>query len=823
MSGLWNTDRTVEPAGIPDLRIALVGPLPPPAGGMANQTMQLAALLRATGAQVELVQVNPPWWPSWVAQIKGLRAALRLPPYLWRLWCAAGRAQLLHVMANSGWSWHLYAAPAIWIARLRGKGVLINYRGGEALDFLNQRAALVRFSMRRAHALIAPSAFLAEVFAQHGMRAQIVPNIIDLARFHAADAAAPHASILIARHLEPIYDQATALRAFAIVHRRLPHARLTVCGDGPERQRLEQLARELALDGAVYFTGKLDNATIAALYRQSDLALNASLADNMPNSILEAWASGVPVVSTNVGGVSHLVRDQVNGLLVPPQDPPAMARAMLAVLQTPVCAQALIQAGLDEARRFAWSQVAPLLMAQYRRVLKRPPASGYTALVSRLLFPLHEALKKHRSVALKRDMEQTQWWTRAQLEALQLERLRTLLLHASENVPYFRQLYARIGFDANRVRELSDLRRLPILYKADINRHRDDFVADNAGRLQRFNTGGSSGEPLIFFQGKERVSHDVAAKWRATRWWGVDIGDPEALMWGSPIELNAQDRWRMRRDRLLRSLLLPAFDLSAAHLDDYLDKLRKQRPAMLFGYPSALCVLARHAQGKRVRLDGLGVKVVFVTAERLYDEQRALLEKTFAAPVANGYGGRDAGFLAHQCPEGGLHITAEDVILEIVDPQGAPVAPGDNGAIVVTHLASCDFPFIRYATGDVGALDTQPCPCGRGLPLLKRVEGRVTDFVVARDGTVMHGLALIYVLRDLPEVRAFKIIQETLDTTRVLLVCVAGLPPALRISIISQFRARLGASVQVLIEEVAEIPAEASGKHRYVISKVATH
>ncbi|MES2352553.1 MAG: hypothetical protein V4641_33730, partial [Pseudomonadota bacterium] len=189
-------------------------------------------------------------------------------------------------------------------------------------------------------------------------------------------------------------------------------------------------------------------------------------------------------------------------------------------------------------------------------------------------------------------------------------------------------------------------------------------------------------------------------------------------------------------------LLLPAFDLSAARLDDYLDKLRRQHPAMLFGYPSAMCVLVRHAQTRGVKLDGLGVKVVFVTAERLYDEQRSLLENAFAAPVANGYGGRDAGFLAHECPEGGLHITAEDVIIEIVDAQGAPVAPGDSGAIVVTHLASADFPFIRYATGDVGALDTRQCPCGRGLPLLKRVEGRVTDFVVALDGTVMHGLAL---------------------------------------------------------------------------------
>jgi phenylacetate-CoA ligase len=802
------------------LHIALVGPLPPPAGGMANQTVQLAALLREAGATVELVQVNPPWQPAWAAQRRGLRAALRLAPYLLRLWRAAGRAQLLHVMANSGWSWHLHAAPAIWIAWLRGRAVVLNYRGGEAPAFMARSAALVCFSLRRADAVIVPSAYLARLFGQYGISAQIVPNIVDLTRFQPAPQRPGSAQILIARHLEPLYDHATALHAFALLRHRLPQARLTICGEGPELARLHMLAQALQVQADVHFAGKADHAAMAAHYRQADLVLNPSLADNMPNSVLEAWASGVPVVSTNVGGVPDLICDQRDGLLVSPGDAHAMAAAMLQLLSTPHQAQQLADEGIRSARRFSWQRVAPQLAAQYRRVLARPPRSGYTALVSALLFPLHEWFKRHHSPLLRRQMEASQWWPRDRIEQLQVERLRALLLHASEHVPYFRQQYARSGFDASRVHDVRDLRCLPILRKSHINDHRDDFIADDAGKLQRYTTGGSSGEPLVFYLGKERISHDVAAKWRATRWWGVDIGDREAVMWGSPIELHAQDLWRARRDRLLRSDLLPAFNLSPARLDEYLARLQKQRPAMLFGYPSVMCLLARHAAQRGISLDALGVRVVFVTAERLYEDQRDLLARAFKAPVANGYGGRDAGFIAHECPEGGLHITAEDIIVEILDARGQPVPTGENGAIVITHLASRDFPLIRYATGDVGALDPQPCPCGRGLPLLQRVEGRVTDFVVAHDGTVMHGLALIYILRDLPQVRSFKIIQESLDCTRVLLVSVDGLPPALRLSIITQFRARLGASVDVVIEEVAAIPAEASGKHRYVISKV---
>ncbi len=316
------------------------------------------------------------------------------------------------------------------------------------------------------------------------------------------------------------------------------------------------------------------------------------------------------------------------------------------------------------------------------------------------------------------------------------------------------------------------------------------------------------------------MTHDVAAKWRATRWWGVDIGDPEIVVWGSPIELGAQDRVRAFRDRLLRTKLLSAFEMSPAKLDGFIDAIRAMRPKMLFGYPSALAHIARHARARGVRMDDLGIRVAFVTAERLYDDQKALIASTFGCPVANGYGGRDAGFIAHECPEGGMHISAEDVIVETVDAAGQPLPPGESGEIVVTHLATGDFPFIRYRTGDVGILDAARCPCGRGLPLLREVQGRTTDFVVAADGTVMHGLALVYVVRDLPGIGAFKIVQESPERTRVLVVPASGYAPGVEDEIRKGFRARLGQSVEVIVERVSAVTPERSGKFRYVVSQV---
>jgi phenylacetate-CoA ligase len=450
----------------------------------------------------------------------------------------------------------------------------------------------------------------------------------------------------------------------------------------------------------------------------------------------------------------------------------------------------------------------------------KPKMDMYTSLISRVLFPLHEKLKKHDSVAVLKEMERTQWLSGTQLKELQLKRLRQLLTQAQQHVPYYRNLFAKLQFNPQDVHTLSDLARLPLLDKATIRANTDALKSETGRSLARFNTGGSSGEPLIFYIGKERVSHDVAAKWRATRWWDVDIGDEEIVVWGSPIELGAQDRMRAVRDRLLRTKLLPAFEMSEAKLDGFIAEIRARRPKMLFGYPSALSHIARHADAKGVRMNDLGIRVAFVTSERLYAEQRKQINKTFGCPVANGYGGRDAGFIAHECSEGGMHITAEDVIVEILSPEGVTLSAGEVGEIVVTHLATGGFPFIRYRTGDVGALDTERCKCGRGLPLIKEIQGRNTDFLMAKDGTVMHGLSLVYILRDLPEVRAFKIIQESVDLTRILIVSENDLKREITEKIEKGFKARLGQGVQLMIEEVPKIPEEKSGKFRYVVSNV---
>jgi len=352
--------------------VCIVGPLPPPSGGMANQCEQLVRLLKQEGVQVELVRNNSPYRPAWMGRVPVLRALARLLPYLWQLWTAAGRAEVVHVLANSGWAWHLFAAPAVWIAALRGKPAIVNYRGGNADSFFSRGHGHVLATLRLASARVTPSAYLQRVFARHGLSAEVVPNIVDLSRFKPSAARAfgdaPH--LIVTRNLEPIYDIPTAIRAFAKVRASFSRARLTVAGSGPEHARLRELVTELGLTECVTFTGRIDNADIPALYASADCMLNPSTVDNMPISILESLASGVPVVSTRAGGIPDMVEHEVSALLVPIGDPDAMGVQAIRVLSDPGYAARLRESGAEQAARYAWPTVRTQWLAVYRRVAR---------------------------------------------------------------------------------------------------------------------------------------------------------------------------------------------------------------------------------------------------------------------------------------------------------------------------------------------------------------------------------------------------------------------------------------------------------------------
>ncbi|MBI4698891.1 MAG: phenylacetate--CoA ligase family protein [Nitrospirae bacterium] len=389
-------------------------------------------------------------------------------------------------------------------------------------------------------------------------------------------------------------------------------------------------------------------------------------------------------------------------------------------------------------------------------------------LVKNILLPLHEFLKGHDSLTCLHEMERSQWCSEEQLSRIRSEKMQGLLRHAVMNVPYYRRLFDVSRTDLNSIRSMEDLKKLPFLTKDLIRENPEALKSEKCRKFIRSNTGGSTGAPMVFYLGQKRISADIAAKLRATRWWGVDIGDREIVIWGSPVELTKQDLIRQVRDRLFNTRLLSAFEMSEATMLKYLHVIKKYRPRHVFGYPSSIYLLC----------------------------------------IANGYGGRDLGFIAHECPLGGMHITAESVIVEIVDLDGNVLAPGKRGEIVITHLDSHDFPFIRYRSGDIGILSEETCSCGRGLPLLKEIEGRTTDFIITPDGKIMHGLSLIYVMRDIAGISEFKIIQESTDNFIINIVKGASFNPESEALIKQGFKKRIGADVKIDFDYVSKLYPE---------------
>jgi phenylacetate-CoA ligase len=310
-----------------------------------------------------------------------------------------------------------------------------------------------------------------------------------------------------------------------------------------------------------------------------------------------------------------------------------------------------------------------------------------------------------------------------------------------------------------------------------------------------------------------------AARLRAQGWFGLKPGEREMVLWGSPIELGRQSRWRQGRDRLLNSRLLSAFDLSEGALAQYAKRIREFRPQKMYGYASAMAHLAAYMLKTSQTIDTDWPKAIFATAEPLLPHQRQAIQQAFHCPAVTEYGARDAGLVAHECPAGRLHINAERIVVEIDEDKHFAV--GGKGEIVITNLLSSAMPLIRYRTGDVGQLDSSECSCGRGLPLLSYVEGRQTDFLVTPSGRVLHALAIIYPIREAPGVAEFQVVQETVGQVVIRLVADSNFSESAGQTLIGKARLALGGEVSVEIERVSTIPRVPSGKFRYVISMVA--
>jgi len=406
------------------------------------------------------------------------------------------------------------------------------------------------------------------------------------------------------------------------------------------------------------------------------------------------------------------------------------------------------------------------------------------------------------------------------LADLARRRLRRLLAFAGRELPYYRRLFAACGVRPEQDDPYAALQRLPVLDKPTVRASARDMTWPAVpGGLRPAVTGGTSGDTLSFFLDRAHHARNMGARLALHQSLGVQPGDRRLFLWGSPIEVQ-RSPWRRVRDILLNERIIDAFDLPPARLDAYLDFIRAYRPRLVYGYGTALALLARHA----LRRGGPPLpppRAVILTSDETSPDDRTAVQAAFGAPALNEYGSREMGIIAHECLHGALHVLTPLVHVEILR-DGRPVPTGASGQIVCTNLAGRAQPLIRYAQGDFGRLQPEPCACGSPLPVLVLEGARSNGFIVLSDGRLCSDHVLMCPTRVDPSIVEFKVFQHALDRFEVLLVVDERYTPTVAERLRRKYRDYFGPRVQVGVRLVDRIPPDPSGKRRRFISAVPT-
>ena len=334
-------------------------------GGQAVQASILAERLQSDEYSVIVLPINPqfPKGLRWLRRYPYVRTFLNEAlyfPSLLRLHCA----DVVHVFSASFWSFLLSPLPAILAGRALGKRVILNYHSGEAADHLAQWGALVHPWLRLVDTIVVPSVYLRNIFARHGYRALVIPNVVNTSRFRYRERSPLRPHLLSTRNLESYYRVDNTLEAFALLKARYPEATLTIAGYGREEDRLRRLAASFGSDG-ICFVGRVSPEDMPRLYGTADIFVNSSVVDNQPVSVLEAFAAGLPVVTTGTGDIINLVRDGAAGLIVPQGDPVAMAKAVTTLLENPDGAVLMARRARRAVEQCTWSRVRHKWAAVY--------------------------------------------------------------------------------------------------------------------------------------------------------------------------------------------------------------------------------------------------------------------------------------------------------------------------------------------------------------------------------------------------------------------------------------------------------------------------
>lgn len=440
-----------------------------------------------------------------------------------------------------------------------------------------------------------------------------------------------------------------------------------------------------------------------------------------------------------------------------------------------------------------------------------------------LLMPLHHWVVSTPAVNYYHALRRSQWLSPEDVRALQEERLQALIKYAHRHVAYYREAFDRLGIDPTSIRRIEDLQQLPILTKDDLRKNLYfDLISDVHDKKQMLpvTTSGSTGEPLTLYADKTQLEMRWATTLRNIEWTGYRFGDPQVRLWHGTLGMSRLRVLKERLDAILtRRKFFPAFEMNEKNIDRYVEFLRRRRPVLIDGYAEAFNLIATYL--KQRRIDGIRPKGIISSAQTLSDESREVIEQSFGAKVFDKYGSREFSGIAHQCEaHRGYHVNAESYIVEIVR-DGRPALPGEVGEVLVTDLTNRSVPMIRYALNDLATATDERCACGRGLPLIGSIQGRLQSIIVGTNGCFLPGAFFPHLLKDYDHIiRKFQVVQERLGAIEFKVIKGPRFSDAELAKILAIFHHHLGADMEINVEYVEHLQMVRTGKHRHSVSKL---
>lgn len=418
------------------------------------------------------------------------------------------------------------------------------------------------------------------------------------------------------------------------------------------------------------------------------------------------------------------------------------------------------------------------------------------------------------------DLQRTQWYSDAELRVLQDEKLRRMVWHAAQFVPYYRESFAKAGIEPSDITNRADLARLPIVEKSTVQARFQDFRSTlylDKDAVEIIHSSGTTGKAIDVAVQPDYLKLEKAFLWLQRSWCDVHPGDKTAYFTGHPVVPTKAKRppfWIF--DSAENRTFFSLQHMSKENLVAYARELSRFSPRLLVGYPTAIYLMATHLLEndiKSVRPGG-----IFTASETLLPHQRSAMEEAFGCRVMDLYGQAEYCGMIMQCEHGNYHVQEEYGVIDVLRKDGTAAQIGEIGEIICTGLNNMAMPFIRYRTGDTTVLKGGSCACKRGGALIDRITGRMEDIVVTPDGRFLSRLDFVF--KEMPFVHEAQMIQETRTTIRIRIVPRPGFSDRDKQRIAANLRERTGDGFQISFEMVDHIPRLPNGKFRYVISKV---